>query len=193
VIPIPHAKPDASWPLWRDRLIAAGHDVENLIQLPLFVCAVRGLFSRTIAPEGNNLQAYDDAIAVIRPVTGGTPVVTTWNANTDPSRYGWNKNAGKYMARLQPGLWWFRERLHGGRYRAFGQSNSPVTVDRVDATGAVRETETGCFGIDLHPGGHNSTSSEGCQTVPPDTWAKLYDIIYKRAKKDAFPYILMDA
>ena len=48
-------------------------------------------------------------------------------------------------------------------------------------------------GIDLHPGGINSTSSEGCQTVPREAWQSLYDLIYKTVRREPFPYILMDA
>ena len=191
---IPKRLPDPSWPALRARLEAAGHDTDRLLKLPLFVVAVRGLFSLTIGAPGNDINVYDDGLYVVQPAANGDPVVKTWNANTDPTRYGRNAHAGgKFMARLKPGFWWMQERLHGGRYRAFGQCESPVTVERIDEAGNVRQTETGCFGIDLHPGGINSTSSEGCQTVPRETWESLYNLIYKVMKRAPFPYILMDA
>jgi hypothetical protein len=55
-------------------------------------------------------------------------------------------------------------------YWAFRQAG-PVTVLR-DGTSAP-ETKTDPAGwpwIDIHKGGFNSTSSEGCQTIHPDQW-----------------------
>lgn len=192
----PSARPNPDWPTLRDRLTAAGHDVADLLARPLFVVAIRGLFSRTIGAPGNDINAYDDALYIVRPRAGKDPEVKTCNANTDPTRYGWNAKAGKYMARLKDGRYTFRRRLHGGRYMAYGQDGSPVTVERIDATGAVRATETGSFGIDLHPGGINTTSSEGCITMPRDQWEGKTGVdatILNTAGKDWWPFILITA
>lgn len=129
-----------------------------------FVLAVRSYYDRTIAPSGNNINAYDDAFFIVSPFG-----VSSWNGNVDPTRYGWNPNAGKYMARLKPGVWKFGRVIHRGKYQAFGQKR-PVTVERIDKNGRIRQTETGDFGIHDHLGGEYGTSSEGCLTHPQDQW-----------------------
>lgn len=188
----PSRRPDPSWPLLRDRLTKAGHDVAAMLANPLAVVAVRGLFSRTIGAPGNDLNVYDDGGYVVIPQgEGKDPKVRTFNINTDSTRYGWNAGAGKYMANLHPGWWWMRRRMHRGKYWAFGQESDEVTVDRIDSSGKVRQTETGCFGIDLHPGGVSSTSSEGCQTVPREDWDELYTLIHNTVGNKRFPYILL--
>lgn len=192
MIPLPHARPNPSWKLLSLRLTAAGHDVEKLLKEPLFCVGLRGLFSRTIGAPGNDLNAYDDALYIVRTKKDGLdPTVTSFNFNTDPTRYGWNAGAGKYMARLKPGAYKMRRRLHGGRYWAYGQDGSPMTVERIDSTGKIRATETGDFGIDLHAGGHNTTSSEGCQTLPSeDQWPEA-DALLRAHNGAWFPYILL--
>ena len=193
MIPIPNALPNPDWTRLRARLEAAGHNVPQLLQQPIIVIALRGLFSNSIGAPGNDINAYDDAVYVIKPQRNATPIIHTFNANTDPTRYGWNPNADKYMARLKPGAYQMCHRLHRGKYWAFGQASTNVTVERIDADGKVRQTETGQFGIDLHPGGNNGTSSEGCQTIPPDQWSRLYNLLHTTAGSDYFPYILLDA
>lgn len=193
-VPIPNRRPSPDWPALRDRLLAAGRALDHLLTQPVFVVAIRGLFSRTIGAPGNDINAYDDALYVVipRPGTGKNPIIHTYNANTDPTRYGWNPGAGKFMARLKPGSYKMRRRLHGGRYMAFGQDGSPVTVERIDADGHIRHTETGSFGIDLHPGGENGTSSEGCQTIPRPQWPHLETTLLTTAGKNWFPYELIE-
>jgi len=156
-----------------------------------FVLAVRGYYSATIGEPGNDIDVYDDAFFIVSP-TG----ITAWNGNTDPTRYGWNGNANDYMARLRTGCWWFISRMHRGRYQAFGQGDNQVTVDRIKANGTVSHSATSSdFGIDLHLGGINGTSSEGCQTVPPYQWEdfrRTLNALIRNSGVDKFPYILVD-
>lgn len=162
MIPIPNAKPKASLTLVMETAKRQWGDAP----LPeTFVLAVRGYYSRTIGEPGNDLNCYDDALFIVSPAG-----FTSWNGNVDPTRYGWNAHAGKFMARLAVGCWRFRPLIHRGKYQAFGQGVNPVSVDRVKADGTVARTETGEFGINLHLGGSNGTSSEGCLTVPPPQW-----------------------
>ena len=192
--PTPATRPNGNRQLWLDRLAAAGHDAAALLaESTHVIIAIRGLFANSIGrPGANDINAYDDGIALLTATGDKLP---TWNANTDPTRYGWNPGAGKFMARLKPGAWWMHHRRHGasrvgGGYMAFGQCERDVTVERIDSDGNVRQTETGTFDIDLHPGGENTTSSEGCQTVPRPQWKSLYDALPKSAW---FRYILIDA
>jgi lysozyme len=160
----------------------------------IFVLMDRAYYDRTMGNPGNDVGIYDDAAFIVSPLG-----FTSWNANTDPSRYGWNPNAGKYMARLKPGIYTFRRLKHRASspsgYMAFGQGPDPVTVERIRRDGTIAETETGCFGINLHRGGVNGTSSEGCLTIPPSQWPyfddRLSDILTRTGLK-TFPLILID-
>jgi len=164
-IPLPAAKPKASLALVTQKAEEQWEKCHPGIPLPeFFVLAVRAYYSLTIAPAGNNISAYDDAYFIVSPFG-----FSGWNGNTDPSRYGWNPNAEKYMARLAPGCWKFGKLNHRGKYQAFGQVR-PVKVERIRADGSIALTETGDFGIHDHLGGDLGTSSEGCTTHPPSQW-----------------------
>lgn len=157
-----------------------------------YVFAVRGYYRDTMGKPGvNDTGIYDDAIFIVTP-----DHFSSWNANTDPSRYGWNAGAGKYMARLKPGVWSFKRLKHKINspkgYMAFGQGSSPVTVERIKQDGTVAFTETGEFGINLHCGGDGSTTSAGCSTVPPVQWTSFDKTLAPIVGKERFDYILTD-
>ena len=136
MIPIPKSKPKASRDLVIAKATEAWADKHGTSPLPeRFVFAVRGYYSITIGEEGNNINVYDDAFFIVTPTN-----MTSWNGNTDSSRYGWNANAGKFMARLKPGCWWFKPLIHRGRYQAFGQGENLVTVERIKKDGSIGVT-----------------------------------------------------
>lgn len=173
-VPIPPSKPQAPLSLVMRKAAERWELDHPGIPLPsFFVLAVRAYYSATIAPVGNNLSAYDDAMFIASPLG-----FSGWNANTDPSRYGWNPNAGKYMARLKPGCWKFGKVMHRQSYQAFGQVR-PVTVERIRQDGSIAVTETGDFGIHDHLGGVNGTSSEGCLTHPANQWVPYRNTLNK--------------
>ena len=187
----PPSRPKASLATVMDYAKKAWADAGRQLPLPgCFVLAVRGYYRDTMGkPLTNDYGIYDDAIFLFTPFG-----FTAWNGNTDPSRIGWNPNADKFMARLQPGVWQMVRRMHRGKYPAFGQEGNPVTVDRVKADGTVAKSETGLFGIDLHKGGAG-TSSEGCQTVPLEQWTDFFDQLasgLKATAQKSFPYILIE-
>ena len=192
--PLPQSRPNPSWKLLRLRIERAGHDIPTILATPIFCVGLRGLFSRTIGAPGNDLNAYDDAIYIVRPskLPDTEPTVTSFNANTDPTRYGWNAHAGKYMARLKPGAYKMRRRLHGGRYWAYGQDGSPMTVERIDATAksAPPKPETSASTSTL--AAHTTTSSEGCQTLPPDDQWPEADALLRAQNGEWFPYLLLE-
>ena len=166
MIPIPKAKPKASRDLVIKTATEAWADKHGTAPPPeRFVLAVRGYYAGTIGDEGNDIAVYDDAFFIVAPTA-----MTAWNGNTDPSRYGLRPEGGRFMARLKPGCWWFKPLIHRGKYQAFGQGPDLVTVERVKKDGTVAMTESGEFGINLHLGGVNGTSSEGCLTLPPEQW-----------------------
>lgn len=151
--------------------------------------AVRGYYLNSMGKESaNDRGVYDDAIFIVEP-SG----VHNFNANTDPSRFG------RGIARLKPRqAIRYRPGLHGfgrknGPYPAFRQ-DSDCTVIR-DETGEDTDSQDGRFWINLHRGGVTSTSSLGCQTVPPHQWNEfktLVDGLLKKHGQETFYYLLVD-
>jgi lysozyme len=141
--------------------------------------------------DENDVGIYDDAIFIVTPTH-----FSAWNANCDPSRYGWNGGAGKFMARLKPGVWKFRRLKHKmnspNGYMAYGQGSNAVTVERIREDGSIAVTETGCYGINLHCGGSSRTHSEGCQTIVPKQWPSFDQRLAGLIGIGLFDYILSD-
>lgn len=190
MIPIPPSKPQVILKNIERLMARKGYD--SLIkQGEIYCVAVRGYYLNTLgAPNENDLNMYDDMVCWFAP--NG---LSAYNFNTDPTRFGWNKNAGRYMAQLAPGMYRFVMRKHKGKYDAFGQGDNPVTVYRRDSRGRVVSVEEGLFGINIHSGGDNTTSSEGCQTVPPSQWLPFKEIGYsllRGAGQKTFRYALFD-
>jgi len=188
----PNSKPQASrqrievaaLAAWKD----AGYKAEDFPTT--YVFANRGYYEDSMGkPDQNDVGIYDDAMFILTP-----DHFSAWNANTDPSRYGWNAGAGKFMARLKTGVWSFRRLKHKMNspkgYMAFGQGSKPVTVERIKQDGTIAKTETGEFGINLHRGGNNGTSSEGCQTIPPSQWPDFDKTLAPIIGDGRFAYIL---
>lgn len=134
----------------------------------------------------NQRGIYDDAIAII-----GPEHFSAYNANTDPSIQR------KGIATLLPGIHPYRPGNHGisrpgGGYPAF----RPATRDEalpVSRDGIAGKASPG-IAINIHRGGNGTTSSEGCQTIPPAQWdafhATLRDQMKRYAQK-AFNYVLV--
>lgn len=163
---------------------------------PIVVVGIRGYYRDTLGKPGvNDRGIYDDAIFLDLP-----GVTMPFNANTDPSkiREGQGTGAAKGMARLQPGAWFVhRLDLHKGQYLALCQRAGPVTVMR---DGHPDYPETGSFGINIHRGGINGTSSEGCQTIPPAQWPDFINTVTHaatsffgtRSRQAVIPYVLLE-
>lgn len=163
---------------------------------PLILIGVRGYYRDTMGRVGvNDRGFYDDAIFIDAP-----EAFVAFNANTDPSRYkpGAGKGTGKGMANLKTGVWRaHRIGKHKTQYPALVQLNGAVTVRR---DGQPDYDDTGFFGINIHRGGVNGTSSLGCQTLPPKQWDAFISTVVDQAKrnfgakweKTTIPYVLID-
>lgn len=125
----------------------------------------RGYYRDSMGKPGVNEHGiYDDAIFIVVP-----GMFRAFNANTDPSK----DYPG--VAVLRAGVWRYKLGIHNiskpspphERYECLVQA-APVTVDREN-----KGADTGDFGIHIHKGSHNSTSSEGCQTIYPDQWVEF--------------------
>lgn len=150
-----------------------------------FLLGRRGYYRDTMGARGrNDIGIYDDAIALVSPTA-----FATFNANTDPSR----ERTG--MATLKPGIWTYQRGIHGQnkaetlRYMALIQA-APVTVHRHG-----EGDDTGWFGINVHRGGYNTTSSLGCQTIHPSQWEAFFALVtleMRRTHRETIPYVLTE-
>jgi lysozyme len=153
----------------------------------VYIVGVRGYYRDTMGkPGANDRGIYDDAIFVVGPKT-----FAAFNANTDPSVFR------KGIASLVPGVHHYRPGNHGisrpgGGYPAFRPATKneelPVTRD------GVSDPRPG-VAINIHRGGRTTTSSEGCQTIPPaqeDAFHALVTKELKAAGQETFPYILLE-
>ncbi|RYG36570.1 hypothetical protein EON81_09330 [bacterium] len=149
------------------------------------VIGIRGYYRDSMGKPGvNDRGIYDDALFIISP-----DYFRAYNANTDPSV------ARKGIASLSPGVWRYKPGIHGisrpiaQQYAAFRQASN-VTVIRDGG-----KKETGQFGINIHRGSINSTSSEGCQTIKPDQWEEFRGALNRELAQygqESFPYILIE-
>lgn len=165
----------------------------SLEKNPLILLGVRGYYLDTMGVKGNNDRGiYDDAFFWITPTS-----FISYNGNTDPSSYkkGQGFDEKKGMAMLQTGKWWYKAGIHHGKsktYPAFIQADD-VTVIR---DGKAKDyPHTGKFGINIHKGGVNTTSSEGCQTILSSQWDSFRSFGYEKIKQyklKNFIYCLVD-
>jgi lysozyme len=146
---------------------------------PVVVVGIRGYYRDTMgAPGVNDRGMYDDALFLDTPDS-----FATFNGNTDPSRVqiGHGTGDAKGMAVLNPGIWYAHKfDLHKGEYLALCQRLGQITVTR---DGNPPYPDTGMFGINIHKGGYNTTSSLGCQTVHPDQWPAFIAMAVDHAKR----------
>lgn len=139
-----------------------------------FLIFVRGYYGNRFGASGNDRRVYDDAVFVLTDTE-----FYSFNANTDPNGYraGHGDGLAKGMASLKAGVyphtWGFG--MHKGKYEAITQIKGPVTVVR---DGNPPEEHTGMYGINIHMGGVNGTSSLGCQTLPPAQWPAFIALVH---------------
>lgn len=159
------------------------------------VIGLRGYYKNSMGDVGENDRAiYDDAIILL-----SENELHTFNGNCDPSKYQ------KGIAKLKAGVWpVYKFDLHSGKYLALCQRAGNVTVirdaDNLEDTTTGDKEGTGMFGINIHKGGYNTTSSLGCQTIYPTQWARfiataqrLCENSYgKDYKKQIYAYVLID-
>lgn len=176
---LPAFRPQLTRPTVEAMLHVAG--VKDLVA----VLAIRGYCLATMGdPKRNDRGIYDDAIFVVAPTVFGA-----FNANTDPSV----NRAG--IASLCLGVHRYRPGNHGlskpgGGYPAFRPATPgeqlPVTRD------GVVNPKPG-IAINIHRGSNSTTSSEGCQTIPPAQWDEFYGQLrtaLRKHQQETFPYVL---
>jgi hypothetical protein len=149
---------------------------------PVALLGIRGYYRDTMGVVGaNDRGIYDDCIVAVSPTA-----FATFNANTDPSV------KRKHVAVLLPGVWRYRK----GKHKLNSPDGYPAFVQAAEVTVARDEEglDTGWFGINIHRGGRNSTSSLGCQTIWPDQWESFRALVYgemSRHSVSTLPYVLI--
>ena len=152
---------------------------------PVKVLGIRGYYEDSMGKKDrNDINLYDDAIIIVEPKG-----IHRFNANVDPSRQR-NRIAtlkSGQAVRYVPGPHGFSRK--NGPYPAFRQ-DSDATVARFGSG-----DDTGIFWINIHRGGNTSTSSAGCQTIPPHQWNEfksLTDSLLKKYSQSTFYYTLVE-
>jgi len=153
----------------------------------LVLVSVRGYYLNSMGRPGvNDRGIYDDAMFIVSPTH-----FSSCNANNDPSVYR------KGIATIAPGVHRYRKGNHGisrpgGGYPAFRPATKneelPVLRD------GILNPSPG-IATNIHRGGRNGTSSEGCQTLPPSQWDAFYAAQSGEMKRHGvkdFPCLLVD-
>jgi lysozyme len=187
---IPKNKPLATQAAVEALAVRQFYAAGNSAMPEVFLVGVRGYYRDTMGKPGTNDRGiYDDAIFVFGPDT-----FAAFNANTDPSRF----LSG--VASLLPGVHWYRPGNHGiskpgGGYPAFRPATKGEALPvRRDGETDVPSKRPG-IAINIHRGGNTTTSSAGCQTIPPAQWDAFHALVMsllKRTGLKQFPYILLD-
>ena len=155
------------------------------VQDAVCLFASRGYYRKTMGdPTRNDRAMYDDAIFLISP-----SAFVAFNANTDPSAFR------KHIASLQTGIWKYKVGTHGLSKPATQRYTALVQAGEVTVTRDQAGTDTGWFGINIHRGGFNGTSSLGCQTIYPTQWPSFIELVQselKRAGQKIIPYLLTE-
>lgn len=195
-IPVPTTRPKLSESALLNRIRVYDLDrAEN----PVVVVGIRGYYLNSMgAPAKNDRGIYDDALFIHTP-----SAIAAFNGNTDPSKMRKGKgtrDGERGMASLKPGAWKVhRFDKHNGKYLALCQREGPVTVLR-DGISSDYEHTGADFGINIHRGGYNTTSSLGCQTVHPDQWPTFINLAMSEARRYfgvrwnrmVIPYVLLE-
>lgn len=156
----------------------------------VMVVAIRGYYLDSMGEVSKNDRAlYDDAAFIVAP-----GIFIPFNFNTDPSIYrrGTGFGTQKGVAVLKSNAVYYVHTLdfHKGQYEALCQRAGEVTVIRDPGY-----EDEGYFGINIHKGGFNVTSSEGCLTVPPTQWDSFISTCKTQMKlysQTICPLILID-
>jgi hypothetical protein len=196
---LPNSRPN----LTKTELYLALTPLEDKVDVAteLFFVGIRGYYKKTMGdPTKNDRGIYDDAIFIVSPTA-----FVAFNANTEPSyfRRGYGTSIDtRGMARLSTGAWRvYKFDMHSppkkSPYFALCQRAGNVSVMR---DGNPDYYDKGDFGINIHRGKVDMTSSAGCQTIPPEQWNEFIYTAQAQAKiingnnwmKSTYAYVLLE-
>lgn len=177
---LPSSRPQQKKEATLKLLIKAG--VKDSVAL----VGIRGYYLDSMGVAGkNDRNLYDDAIFVVSP-----SAYVTFNANTDPSAFR------KGIASLVPGVHIYKKGKHGISKGPGYSALRPATKN--EALPVYRDGEGISIGynINIHRGGNSTTSSLGCQTIPPSQYDSFISLVYDqmdRFSQKTIPYLLIEA
>lgn len=189
------------------RAILGSHGIPTADE-PVAILAVRGYYRDSMGKPGvQETGIYDDALFLVGP----KGLFKSVNANTDPVKLGWNSGVGKEFAMLVPGLWYFIRGAHKKKAPALRQATEDEAEDAgipnyghftvwrarnmAEVTAGTARRDTGYHAINTHRGGEATTSSWGCQTIPPSQFDDFMVSVWeatKKAEQFRIPYLLID-
>ncbi|MEK7952800.1 hypothetical protein [Luteolibacter soli] len=167
--------------------------------------AVRGYRAESMGPtKENDFGYFDDAFFLVTPEW-----MLPANANTDPSRLGWNEGVGKPYGMLKPGVWWMYSGAHKGRKPALRQADDAEVAKQLgiphEGKFHIRRMwgrddprnydEWGHQQVNLHfgRGPITGTSSWLCLTVPEGSpWIQEAVNALKKYGQKLLPNILIE-
>lgn len=157
---------------------------------PVKLLGIRGYYKTTMGnPLKNDRGIYDDAIFIVAP-----DMFASFNANTDPSI-----NRTGIATLTAPQVILYKVGMHGisgkNPRQAFRQASFGITVTRDDKDGIFKDSAKAPFWINIHDGGYNTTSSEGCQTIPKSQWLSFNEALKDQLKRNGqgvVPYALIE-
>jgi lysozyme len=172
----------------------------NLTEYPVKLLGIRGYYKDTMGkPDTNEVGIYDDAQFIM-----SGAIFMPFNGNVDPSKNGDKIATLKAHGRINPDgsitvanpePYLYKIGMHNMKapYEALRQFGR-ITVIR----GGKEETDTAAapYYIDIHKGGFGTTSSLGCQTIPPAQWPEYLTNVKQQLKKFnqvIIPYILLES
>lgn len=157
---------------------------------PVIVLGIRGYYAKSMGPTpGNDRGIYDDAMFIVSPDT-----FAAFNANTDPNIH--RKGIATLVA---PQVVFYKVGMHGisgsNPRQAFRQDSFGIRVSRDSSSVVHTDSAKAPFWINIHDGGINTTSSEGCQTLPKSQWPAFNELLKAELERNAqkrFPYVLIE-
>jgi hypothetical protein len=151
----------------------------------VIIVGIRGYYQDTMGEKGKNDRGiYDDAMFVISPDHFGS-----FNANTDPSI------VRKGIATLKPGIHIYRKGKHHISSPTGYPALRPANPEEKLPVSRDGQPDGWGIAINIHKGGFNTTSSEGCQTIYPEQWSDFINMVYgemDRWKQKTIPYVLIE-
>lgn len=167
--------------------------------------AVRGYRAESMGKtEDNECGIFDDAFFLVTPDSFHPE-----NANTDPSKLGWNPGVGKPYGMLKTGVWHFYPGPHKGRRPAFRQADDAEVAKKLGIPHSGKFHVTRMWGwddsrnydewghqqVNIHfgKGPITGTSSWLCLTVPEGSdWLQIATDALKRYHQALLPVILIN-
>lgn len=162
---------------------------DHKVKDPVVLVGIRGYYAKTFSDPkkgqtlGNDRGIYDDAIMLLTPTA-----YATFNANADPSIFR------RGIATLAEGVHPYKKGRHGiSRGEGYPALRPATTGERLPVRRDGQAGTTFGVALNIHRGGLNTTSSEGCQTIHPEQWPAFIALVYEemdRHKRAIIPYIL---